>query len=545
VVDGKVVFGSGLGGNAVICADAKTGAILWKAPVPHPAFGAPTAVDGKILIGLGNGIFTRSDPNPVGAIVALSLADGKPVWTLPAGDVVLGAVAVDGGRGYAGSRDGHVYVLDVKDGRLLRKIGVGSPLVCSPAVTADAVYVTSDAGKLFCLDRASEKVRWSLPLNSPIIASPAAAGDKVLVGTSKKGFFALREAPGETEAVAIRPWGGPGGGPERAGAADDLGVPSVPADKDGLCEGRSLDRRPVGGPLAACGGRVFVPFEKGLAAVDAKTLKILWETELADVKALAADGRRLYALAGGTLRALDAASGKTLWGPLPAPGAFLTLDGSRLYAPGGDGLRCLEAEDGSLSWSARVTPLGAPAAAHDLLLLSAPDGLSCLSAAGGESLWKAAGEPLAAPALAGGRVFVAMKGAGKAKAVARAHAIADGRTLWTRDFEDGVIGHAAASEGVVVFPCEELVRVLGAVDGKIQHELPVGKAPVTPALSRDLLVLGAEARVAAFDLASGEWPWNYKDQDHVGTATSPPLIANEAIWVGTSARGLLLFGAAP
>jgi len=66
---------------------------------------------------------------------------------------------------------------------------------------------------------------------------------------------------------------------------------------------------------------------------------------------------------------------------------------------------------------------------------------------------------------------------------------------------------------------------------------------VTPAIARDTLVMGAEQRIAAFDLAAGEWPWNYKDQDHIGKATSAPVIANEAIWIGTTSQGLIILGA--
>lgn len=548
VVDGKVIFGSGLGGNAVVCADAKSGAVLWKTPVPHPAFGAPTVVDGKVLIGLGNGIFTRSDPNPVGAIVALGLADGKPAWTLPTGDVVLGAVAVDGGRGYAASRDGHLYALDVKDGRLLQKMAVGSPMVCSPALTSDAVYVTTDGGKLLRLDRDGGKVRWAFALHSPIVASPVAAADKILVGTSKKGFFALTEAPGEAEAVAIRPWSGPGGGPDRLGLADDKGVPPIPADKDNYCERKwpadGALQRPVAGPVIACGDRVFVPFEARLAAIDARTSRPLWEIDTPSVAAMAADAARLYVFAGGAVRALDAATGKALWGPAKSgDGApFVTLDGDRLYLPADTGIACLRAADGAALWSSACgTPLGAPAAAHDLIVVATSAGLACLSAEGGAVLWRAEGVPLAAPALAGGRIFTAVRGRGS-RSVARAHSLLDGAPLWTRELDDAVIAHAAATEGVVALPCEEMMRVLSAVDGKPLHELPVGKAPVPPAIARDLLVMGAEARIAAFDLAAGEWPWNYKDQDHIGKATSSPVIAAETIWIGTTSRGLVTLG---
>ena len=552
IADGKVVFGSGIGGNAVVCVDAKTGALLWRSPVAHPAFGAPTVVDGSVLIGLGNGIFTKSDPNPVGAIVALALADGKPRWSLATGDVVLGAVAVDAGRGYAGSRDGHVYVVDVKDGKLLQKIPVGGTMVCSPALTADAVYFTTDAGKLLCVDRASSKVRWSYALapGTPVISSPVAAGDRLLVGTSKKGFFALVGTLGPEEAPVARSWSGPGGGPERLGAADDKDLPAMPVDKENICEAKWPSTpalsRPVTGPLAACAGRIFVPFQGKLAALEASTAKSLWEIDSAPVAALAADPSRLFGLAGGRLLALNAADGRLLWGPLPTADAppWLALDGDRLYVPAKNGLACLRTSDGSTLWTAAPGVLtGAPGAAHDLIVAATASGLACLSAEGGALLWKIEGAPLAPPALAGGRIYVALPNAGKNKSRIQALALADGALLWSTPVDELAIGHAAASEELVAVPCESTMKLLSAVDGKLLQELPVGTAPVPAAVVRDLVIMGAEQRIAAYDVVKGVWPWNYKDQDHIGKATSAPVVADGSIWVGTSARGLVILGA--
>lgn len=542
VVDGKVVFGSGLGGNAVVCADAKTGAILWKSPVAHPAFGAPTVVDGKVLIGLGNGIFTRSDPNPVGAVVALALADGKPLWTLPTGDVVLGAVAVEGGRGYAGSRDGALYVFDVKDGKLLQKAAIGAPIVSSPALTADAAYFTTNEGKLVCLDRASSKLRWSHPLRSIVISSPVVAAGKLLVGSSSKGFFAIAEGSGEEELAAVRPWSGAGGGPGRRGWADDKEVPPIPTDADNNCEPKwpaaPALARPVRGPLIACGARVYVPFEGRLAALDAATAKILWEIDSAPVAAMAADAARLYVVDAGGLRARDPASGGILWGPVRA--ADVAVDGDRLYVPVDDGLACLRAADGVALWSAKTGPLkGSPALLDDLIVASTSSALLCLSMEGGALLWSVEGAPLAAPSTAAGRVFIATAGA---KAVVQCRSLTDGALLWKKDVKEAVIGHAAASESVVAFPCEASMRIFAAADGKELQALEVGRAPTPPALARDLVVMGAEQRIAAFDLNTGDWPWNYKDQDHIGRAVSPPVVVNESVWVGTSSRGLVILG---
>lgn len=556
----RVIFGVGIGGNAVVCADARSGALLWKAPVPYPAFGPPAVVDGKILIGLGNGNFIRSDPKPAGAVVCLSLADGKELWSVATGDVVLGAVAVREGLGFAACRDGQLYALDLASGRVADKLAVGAPMVCSPAVSASGLYVTTDGGKLLCFERAPLRLRWSFPLapGSQVISSPAISAGKLLVGTASRGFFAFADPPGGDGPPPVQPWAGPGGTADRRGHADERGAPAIMTDDALLRRPAPAPlQRPVAGPLAACNGRVFAVFEEGprrkLAAFGASDAKLLWEADVQAVKALAGDAHRLYVLDDVSLWALDPATGGPLWGPLKHRGGFLALDGGRLYVENDLRLDCLSAEDGKLvgSWVTGKL-LATPVVGFDLILASTGGELACHSGDDGTVLWRAplGGEAQVAPTLTevssggrrAGRVLVASGGTGRVKSVVHCRSLLDGALVWKAELEDAVIAPFAATEAYVAVPAEERVVIFRTSDGKELASLPVGKGPMTPAISQNLIVMAAEARVAAYDLASGEWPWNYKDQDAIGRATAGPVIAGETIWVGTSARGLLGIG---
>lgn len=546
----RAIFGVGIGGNAVVCADARTGALLWKTAVPYPAFGPPSVVDGKVLIGLGNGNFIRSDPKPAGAVVCLALGDGKELWKVPTGDVVLGAVAVRDGRAFAASRDGQVAAIDLASGRVVERLAAGAPMVCSPALTASGLYATTDAGKLLCFDRAPLKLRWSFPLapGAQVISSPAVAGGRLVVGTATRGLLSLADPPGGDGPPPIKPWAGRGGSADRRGLADDLGAPAIATDEAVLRRPQADPlKRPVAGPIAACADRVFAVFEDGpkrkLAAVSASDAKLLWEIDGEGLLDLAADADRLYLLGNGALRAVDPKTGGPLWGPVPHPGSGLTLDAGRLYA-GGD-LVCFAPLDGRLLWSIPDSRFPAPAAAFDLLLTARADGLFCLSSEDGRLLWKVdvGGEPfpptVVEASVSGrrqGRVIVAVG------STLHCRRLIDGASVWQAALDEKAVGAAAATEAFVAVPTEEHVKVYRTTDGKELAVLPVGKNPTTPAIAQSLIVMGAEARVAAHDLTSGEWPWNYKDQDHVGRVTAGPIIAGETIWVGTSKRGLLGIG---
>ncbi|HYE99191.1 MAG TPA: PQQ-binding-like beta-propeller repeat protein, partial [Planctomycetota bacterium] len=542
-------FGSGIGGQAVCAVDARSGAVRWKTPVPHPAFGAPTVVDGKVLIGLGNGTFIRSDPKPAGAVVCLALDDGRELWRAPTGDSVLGAVASHGGRAFAGSRDGHLYAFDLKTGAVAQKVAVGAPVVCSPAVTASSVYVTTDGGKLLGFDRETLRLRWShvLAPDAQVISSPSVAGGRLVVGTPNQGLVALADAPAGDGPAIAQAWSGPGGTADRRGIGDDRGAPRLSTDAEGNVDVRGPLppplRRAVLGPLAGSGDRVFAVFAgPRLAAVDASTMAVAWEVDTPPVAALAADAARVYVLAGGELRALDRKAGSRTWGPVKADGPFAVLDGSILYASHAKELLALDAATGTVAWTA---PLGdavaAPAAGHDLVVCPLKDSLLVLSAERGRRLYAVDVPCAAAPALVetGRELRAVVAGPRSVRAVK----LADGSTAWKAELDEPVIGHPVASEAYVAVPTREKVVVFRTGDGRELQSLPVGTSPVPPILSRDLLIMGAEQRVAAFDLGAGEWPWNYKDQDHVGKVSAAPVALNEMIWVGTTARGLLVFGA--
>ncbi len=88
----------------------------------------------------------------------------------------------------------------------------------------------------------------------------------------------------------------------------------------------------------------------------------------------------------------------------------------------------------------------------------------------------------------------------------------------------------------------ERIAVFRASDGKPREPIPVGGPAVAPALCRDVLVIAGQERIAAYDLSTSEWLWNYRDQDNIGTASGQPVVAAEVIWVGTTKRGLVAIG---
>lgn len=412
----RVLFGSGLDGSAVYCVNARTGAVLWKAPTPFPAFGAPAVSGERVLIGVGNGNFVRSAPNPAGAILCFSLKDGKELWRAAAADTVIGAVAVSAGRAYACSRDGNVYVLELEKGAVVAKIAVGAPMVTSPAVAGDAVYVSTNGGRVFSLDARAGTVRWSqgVAAGTEIFSSPAVSGGRIFVGSHGKGLFAIGER--KAEQVANRPpkpWMGPGGDAGRTGCADDLGLPPIEGDTADLKWPTAKElSSPVVGPLSVR--------ERSLEApVAAGTFKVSLETgrcqERSD-KTSAADAslrafNLIFRAAESVLACASDVGGSELWSvPLGTPAAAPPCAaGDKVFvACAGRGkvkgyLEARRVLDGSLAWRQELddAPLTYPVANESWIVVAmADDRIAVFRAADGKPRdHVVVGGPAVAPAL--------------------------------------------------------------------------------------------------------------------------------------------------
>jgi len=474
----RLLFGSCVGGQRVNCVNAETGAFVWKTPVPYPAFGAPTVAGDKVLIGVGKGDFVHSAPDPVGIIFCLSLKDGSKIWEAKLPDTVLGSVTVLEGRAYACSRDGNIYAVDLEKGAILAKYPTGSPIVSSPVVTPDSIYAGNDGGRLFCFDRKSGALRFTTPA-SP--GSPIVSSPAV---SSGKLYLGTRNKGVLCLAEAPKETG-----PKvakmsdedragRTGCADDRGLPTISGD---------------------------TAEQKWAQAEELK--KIVTEPLITQQDLLIVRGQNGQVI-------VDTRTGQVQ----PKGGTWSASDSNTVGAHG---------------LVFKVTPSGDP---NRSLLI-------CDSSFG--ALWSSMLDSLAlGPAtVAGDKVYVTTTGRDKAKAFVEAHKLVDGSLAWRKELDDVPASFVVASaDWVAVATGDEKVAVFKAADGKPREPLPVGGKPVAPALCGDVLVIAGENRIAAHDLASAEWIWNYKDQDNIGMAIGQPVILGETIWVGTTKRGLVAIG---
>jgi outer membrane protein assembly factor BamB len=108
------------------------------------------------------------------------------------------------------------------------------------------------------------------------------------------------------------------------------------------------------------------------------------------------------------------------------------------------------------------------------------------------------------------------------------------------------VSHPVAhGDWVVIATSDDKIAAFNAADGKGIEPVVVDGKAATPALWKNTLIVAGGTRIAAYDLSTRDWAWNYKGQDDIGMVVGQPVILNETIWVGTTKKGLLAIGVPP
>ena len=586
--DGRVYVGLGMGGRAVVCLDARTGAEVWRTETPYPVFAASTLARGRVLVGMGNGNYiqtaeeVRADEvaklraagkseaeiaaaqralGPAGEVWCLDAATGQVAWRFRTERTVLGAVATDGERIYAGARDGNLYCIDF-DGKELGRWNARSPILTSPALTRTHVYVVTSGGTLFAVDRETLRPVWEAPLGTegPFLSSPTVARGRVYVGTQADGLLCLGRPAGTSEHAA---WAGFLGGPGRGGAVDSDPLPAQGAlawRYPAGAEGAPAAPIAVRGPAACVEGAILVPVadgpRRGLACLEhdasaGQTPRERWfyETPLGVTASPAADNEVVLVAdgargdAGRHLRCLDLATGKERWRmPLAtdARGEVLLGPGCVFIENAAGTLACLDLE-GTVLWRRAVGPMSGSAAWEGAIAVAAvasPPALVALDRPTGAVLWRVA---LDSPPATGPVVRDAVVYLGTAAGI-EARGVIDGSVAW-RAATGGAAGAIALGRESLVYvnTAGELVRI-DPKTGRPCVRLPGALAAVPPVLVQNGVLYATTAGLVLWDGSAAEAA-TWLDTSALGAITSPVVTAKGRAYFATDRGGFLAAGA--
>jgi len=577
--DGNVYFGLGIGGNAICGVDTETGELRWKVEAPYPVFGSPSlSADGtRLFVGMGHGDFIntaeqvaanlrlklekegRSDAEieaavaeikPIGEIWCLDAKTGEKQWTLTVDRTVLGAIAVDGDRLYANSRDGHIYCLAL-DGKLLRKWDAHEPLITSPSVGKNHLYVVTASARLYGLDKKTLSPVWEVSLDSSTLSSPVLARGHIYVGTANKGLLCVGQPASETEETLF--WAGHLGGNGRSGSWDGSllpergsyarwNIPTLGSTPAACLDGflyAGINQTNISGlvqfrlsePASARPEQSWLAPSKNPVSISpaATTGAVFFvDGQPGDV------GRQL--------RCLDPESGAKRWSrPVDsaAEGAFVITPDRLFISETPQGIVCYDAQSGTVLWNADTGAVtGPPALAGDLLLIASADPvrLAALDAETGIQVWEKVlpSAPLTGPVVAGGRVW-----AGLSSGVAGLSLVQGEREF--RIDCGAVTGTLVADAsrlavltdaGILLFidPQDgaEIARIEGVTEG------------FPPLLTENACLYSAENAIRLYDFYSGESrSWARLTPSYPGRMVTPMVMVESTIFFATDKKGLL------
>lgn len=139
------------------CLNAATGKPVWSRQlggIVH--WSSPAVSEGKVVLGATDG-----------KLYTLSQADGAILWTAPLAerhlDAMMSGPSIAEGTVYVGGGyDNRFHAVSLKEGRRLWSYTAANLVCSSPAIAGERVYGFADAdGQVFCLDRASGREVWS------------------------------------------------------------------------------------------------------------------------------------------------------------------------------------------------------------------------------------------------------------------------------------------------------------------------------------------------------------------------------------------------
>ena len=310
--------------------------LLWQVNDIGDGYSTPAVVGSRIYLMSNRGIDNEF-------VQALSITDGKPIWTSRVGNVGNGSDFL-----YSKARS-------------------------TPTVDGDFIYALGSDGDLACLETASGKIRWQKSVRKEFGGQP--------------GYWAYAESPlVDGDVVVVTP-----GGAQATMVALDKKTGAV-IWKSAVPGGDAAGYASAI-VVQACGRKQYVQFlSKGIVGVDAKTGQFLWRYAevakgMAQMVTPVARDEYVYGggngIGGGLVRLVPEGGSVTaekvyFERGLPNSMGGSVLVGEYLYGTASTGLVAVEFTKGKVKWQSEGIGSGSVAYADGLLFLHGENGAVAL-----------------------------------------------------------------------------------------------------------------------------------------------------------------------
>jgi outer membrane protein assembly factor BamB len=180
-----------LAGGTIVALKAKDGQLYWRSEMGGELSASPVADENAIYVASE----VTGPPNeiqqPAGALRALGREGGVTQWMTPLVRPLRGALALSGGKLFAGGSDGRAYAFDKRTGGVLWSIPFALVFSGQPMVKSGRVYLGSEDGTLLALDEATGRLIWRYRTKGAIHGPVAVNDDTVFFGSGDNYVYAV------------------------------------------------------------------------------------------------------------------------------------------------------------------------------------------------------------------------------------------------------------------------------------------------------------------------------------------------------------------
>lgn len=182
--------------------DGRTGKSVWTFQTTRSIRARPAYADGSVFFQADDGFLYRLDA-VTGKELWRARVCAQPIDRLELGDLksryenFASAAALDSGRLYLGTHDGHVLALDPASGSKIWDFAAADAVTSTPLPASGRVFFGSFDGNVYALDAGGGKLVWKYDTGQAVTTAAAIFEDKVIIGSRSYDLFALDAASGK------------------------------------------------------------------------------------------------------------------------------------------------------------------------------------------------------------------------------------------------------------------------------------------------------------------------------------------------------------
>lgn len=180
-----------LAGGTIVALTACDGQLYWRSEIGGELSASPIADDTAIYVASE----TTGPPNEPrrsgGALRALSRESGVTHWMTPLVTPLRGALAIGGGKLFAGGSDGRAYAFDKHTGGVLWSIPFSSSFAGQPVLKSGRVYFGSEDGTLLALEESTGRLLWRFRTKGAVRGPVAVDRQNVYFGSGDGYVYAV------------------------------------------------------------------------------------------------------------------------------------------------------------------------------------------------------------------------------------------------------------------------------------------------------------------------------------------------------------------